>query len=74
MNNICVKYLFKCQKNNTAEDVMRLFMRDEANSYELQNHWYIIEAGLSFLKQRNFDAGLRHMNFVNKQFGDMLAN
>ena len=53
---------------------MRLFMRDEANAYELQNQWYIIEAGKSFLKQRNFDAGLRHMTFINKQFDDMRAN
>lgn len=52
MNNICVKYLFRCLKPNTAEDVMRLFMRDEANAYELQNHWYIIEAGKSLLKRR----------------------
>lgn len=31
---------------------MRIFMKDEANAYELQNHWYIIEAGKSFLKKR----------------------
>lgn len=52
MNNICVKYLFKCQKPNLGEDVMRLFMRDEANAYELQNHWYIIDAAKSFLKKK----------------------
>lgn len=28
MNNICVRYLFKCLQPNTAEEVMRLFMRD----------------------------------------------
>lgn len=52
MNNICVKYLFKCLKPNIADEVMRMFMRDDANAYELQNHWYIIEAGKSLLKRR----------------------
>ncbi len=49
-------------------------MRDEASLYELQNQWYIIEAGKSFLKMRNFEAGLRHLNFISKQFIDMLGN
>lgn len=54
MNNICVKYLMKCEKPDIAENVLRLFMRDDASLYELQNHWYIVEAGKSFLKQRKF--------------------
>ena len=74
MNNICVKYLFKCHKPGLAEDVMRLFMRDEANSYELQNHWYIIEAGKSFCKRKELDAALSHFKIVYKQFGDMQSN
>jgi hypothetical protein len=69
-----VKYLFRCRKPQIAEDVMRLFMRDEANSYELQNHWYIIEAGKSFLQRRELDAGLSHFKTVYKQFGDMQSN
>lgn len=47
-----------------AEEVLKLFMRDEASLYELQNQWYIIEAGKSYIKQRNFPAGLRHLYFV----------
>lgn len=74
MNNICVKYLFKCQKPEKAEEMLRLFMRDEASLYELQTQWYIIEAGKAFLKMKDYDAGLRHLNFVDKQFIDMEAN
>lgn len=54
MNNICVKFLMQCEKPDLAETVLRLFMRDDASLYELQNHWYIIEGGKSFLKQRLF--------------------
>jgi hypothetical protein len=54
MNNICIEYLLKCLKQSIAEEVLKLFMRDESSLYELQNQWYIIEAGKSFLKQRNF--------------------
>lgn len=71
MNNICIKYLFKCLKPSLAEEVLKLFMRDEASLYELQNQWYIIEAGKSYIKQRNFPAGLRHLYFVEKQFQDI---
>lgn len=61
-------------KPTIAEDVLKIFMRDEASLYELQNQWYIIEAGKSFLKLKNFPAGLRHLNFVQKQFQDIEAN
>ena len=27
MNNICVKYLMRCKKPETAEDVLRMFMK-----------------------------------------------
>ena len=74
MNNICVKYLMKCEKPDIAENILRMFMRDDASLYELQNHWYIIEAGKSFLKQRQFEPGLRHLDFINKQFLDFQAN
>ena len=74
MNNICIKYLMKCKKPHIAEDVLKLFMRDEASLYELQNQWYIIEAGKSFLKQRKFAPGLKHLQFIDKQFKDMEAN
>lgn len=74
MNNICVKYLMKCEKPDLAENVLRLFMRDDASLYELQNHWYINEAGKSFLKQRQFQAGLKHLDFINKQFIDFQGN
>lgn len=33
MNNICIKFLFKCMKPALAEDVLKLFMRDEASLY-----------------------------------------
>jgi N-alpha-acetyltransferase 15/16, NatA auxiliary subunit len=74
MNNICVKYLMKCEKPDIGENVLRMFMRDDASLYELQNHWYIIEAAKSFLKQRNFASGLKHLDFVNKQFLDFQGN
>jgi peptide alpha-N-acetyltransferase len=64
----------KCEKPDLGETVVRLFMRDDSSLYELQNQWYIIEAGKSLLKQRNIEAGLRHMNFVAKQFLDFLGN
>ena len=64
MNNICVKFLLKCCKPSQAEEILKLFMRDEASMYELQNQWYIIETGKSFLKLRNYPAGLRHLNFI----------
>jgi peptide alpha-N-acetyltransferase len=64
----------RCEKPELGETVLRLFMRDEASLYELQNHWYIIEAGKSFLKQRNFEAGLRHLDFVAKHFLDFQGN
>ena len=54
MNNICIKYLMKMMKPNIAEDVLKLFMRDEISLYDLQNQWYIIAAGKSFLKMRKF--------------------
>lgn len=74
MNNLCVKYLMKCEKPQIAEDVLKMFIRDESSAYELQTQWYIIEAGKSFLKQRNYEAGLRHLSYLNKQFIDMQAN
>ena len=74
MNNICVKYLFRCHKPKQAEEMLKLFMRDEASLYELQNQWYIIEAGKAFLKMKDYAAGLRHLNFIEKQFQDMEAN
>ena len=54
MNNICVKYMFKCRKPQLAENMLKLFMRDEASLYELQNQWYIIEAGKSFLYMKEY--------------------
>lgn len=42
MNNICVKYLMKCEKQDIGETMLRNFMRDDASLYDLQNHWYII--------------------------------
>lgn len=74
MNNICVKYIMKCEKPNIGEEIFRLFTREDSSLYELQNQWYIIETGKSLLKCRNFEAGLRHLNFISKQFLDMLAN
>ena len=74
MNNICIKFLLKCMKPALAEEVLKLFMRDEASLYELQNQWYIIEAGKSYIKLRNFPAGLRHLHFIEKQFQDIEAN
>ena len=62
------------EKPDIAENVLRLFMRDEASLYELQNHWYIVEAGKSLLKQRNFEAGLRHLDFIAKHFLDFQGN
>ena len=64
----------KCEKPDLGEIVLRIFMRDDASLYDLQNHWYIIQAGKSFLKQRNFEAGLRHLDFINKQFLDFQSN
>lgn len=28
MNNICIKFILKCQKPSLAEDILKLFMRD----------------------------------------------
>ena len=64
----------KCEKQDIGETILRNFMRDDASLYELQNHWYIIEAGKSFLKQRMFESGLKHLDFINKQFLDFQAN
>lgn len=61
-------------KPNIAEDVLKLFMRDQISLYDLQNQWYIIEAGKSFLKMRKFEPGLRHLNFIQKQFIQMDSN
>lgn len=58
-------------KPTLAEDVLRLFMRDEVSLYELQNQWYIIEAAKSYLKLKNIPAGLRHLQFIEKQFQDI---
>lgn len=33
MNNICVKYLMKCEKPDIAENMLRTFMRDDASLY-----------------------------------------
>lgn len=33
MNNICVKYLMKCEKPDLGETVLRMFMRDDASLY-----------------------------------------
>ena len=74
MNNICVKYLMKCEQTDLGEQVLRMFMRDDASLYDLQNHWYIIEAAKGFLKKGNFAAGLRHLEFINKQFQEFLGN
>ena len=74
MNNICVKFLLRCEQADLGENVLRMFMRDDASLYELQNHWYIIEAGKGLLKKGNFEAGLRHLDFINKQFQDFLGN
>jgi peptide alpha-N-acetyltransferase len=74
MNNICVKYLMRLEKPDLGEVVLRLFMRDDANIYEMQNQWYIIDAAKSFLKQRNFESGLRHLDFIAKQFIDFQSN
>ena len=51
----------KCEQTDLAEQVMRMFMRDDASLYDLQNHWYIIEGAKAFLKKGNFAAGLRHL-------------
>lgn len=64
----------KCEQSDLGENVLRIFMRDQASLYELQNHWYIIEAGKSLLKQRKFEAGLRHLDFISKQFIDFQGN
>ncbi len=40
----------------------------------MQNHWYIIDAAKSLLKQRNLDAGLRHLDFIAKHFIDFQGN
>ena len=64
----------RCEKPDVGETVLRTFMRDDASLYELQNHWYIIEAGKSFLKQRKFEPGLRHMDFIQKQFIEFQGN
>ena len=74
MNNICVKYILKCEFQDIAEVVMRLFMREESNLYDLQTQWYIIDVAKSFLKQRNFEAGLKHLDFVQKHFIEFQAN
>jgi len=42
MNNICIKFLNKCDFPDLGEAVFRLFMRDDSSLYELQNQWYII--------------------------------
>jgi len=42
--------------------------------YELQNQWFIIEVGKAFLRMKNYPAGLRHLNFIEKQFQDISSN
>lgn len=71
MNNLTVKYMFFCGQIDLAEETMKIFMRDESSTYELQNMWYEIAEARAHLHARRFGPGLRHLKMVHKQFMDM---
>lgn len=71
LNNLTVKFMFYSGKIQLAEDTMKLFIKDESSTYDLQNMWYEIEEGRAYLKARQFGPGLRHLKMVHKQFQDM---
>lgn len=71
MNNICIKFMLRALKPEMAETVMRSFMGNESTAYELQNMWYEIEMARCFLHREEYGPGLRHLQFVQKQFEDM---
>lgn len=71
MNNICVKFQLRGLKPELAEATMKSFMGTESTPYDLQNMWFEIEMARCFLHKGEYAPGLRHINFVQKQFEDM---
>lgn len=50
---------------------MKSFMGTESTPYDLQNMWYEIEMARCYLHKGEYAPGLRHLNFIIKQFEDM---
>ena len=46
-------------------------MGTESTPYDLQNMWFEIEMARCFLHKGEYAPGLRHLNFIQKQFEDM---
>ncbi|KAF9930828.1 N-alpha-acetyltransferase 16, NatA auxiliary subunit [Linnemannia zychae] len=75
INSKCTKYMLRADKVAEAEKTVVMFARaDIANPLDdlvdMQNMWYILEAGESHLRQNQLGRALKRFHQVEKLFAD----
>ncbi|KAJ1654570.1 hypothetical protein IWQ61_005520 [Dispira simplex] len=75
INTKCDKYLLRDNQVTKAEDTVLLFVRRDVPSkiqelHEMQCIWYMLEAGYSYQRQRQWGPALKKYHFVQHIFGE----
>ena len=71
LNIRCVKYLLKADKHDEALNTMALFLKKEDGDFplqihELQNAWYELEKGRSYMRLGEYGKAMKQFMFVNE--------
>jgi peptide alpha-N-acetyltransferase len=73
LNNKAIKYALRANLIYQAQDLIRLFLRDSADSspHEIQTIWYELAMGRSYLRLKYYGPAMRMFKFIEKHFTEM---
>lgn len=75
INSKCAKYMLRAGQIEEAEKILALFTRKEVSAVQdltdMQCHWFHIEEGYAYLRQKNYGKALKRFHVTQKIFDDI---
>ncbi|KAM3138417.1 hypothetical protein pb186bvf_009503 [Paramecium bursaria] len=71
LNNKAIKYALRANKVYVSHDLIKLFLRDGSNPFELQKVWFEVSTGRTFLRLGYYAAALARFNLIYKAYQEM---
>lgn len=75
INSKCAKYMLRAGQIEEAEKILAMFTRKEVSAVQdltdMQCHWFHIEEGYAYLRQKNYGKALKRFHVTQKIFDDI---
>lgn len=75
INSKCAKYMLRAGQVEEAEKILAMFTRKEVSAVQdltdMQCHWFHIEEGYAYLRQKNYGKALKRFHVTQKIFDDI---